>query len=95
MRKFLITTAAIAASAGLGIFVVPANAEAVYDYTGLPFTTVTGAYTTADRVTGSITVSSPLAANLTSFDLDFSTGRVFLFGWRTNYLIFHCWRSSR
>jgi hypothetical protein len=76
MRKFLITTAVIAASAGLGISVVPANADVVYDYTGQPFTQVSGPYTTTDSVTGSITVSSPLAANLTSFDLDFSTGLV-------------------
>jgi len=67
---------ALIAFAGLGIFVVPANADVVYDYTGLPFTTVTGAYTTTDRVTGSITVSSPLAANLTGFRLGGSTGLV-------------------
>ena len=47
----------------LGLFActVPAFSDVMYTYTGPNFTTVYGSYTTSDRVTGSITLASPLA----------------------------------
>src|SRR5439155_18345549 len=35
-----------------------------YTYTGTPFTTVTGAYTTSDKVTGSVELMTPLGPNM-------------------------------
>lgn len=40
-----------------------ATAE-TYTYTGVPYTTVTGGYTTAMRITGSFDTASPLPANM-------------------------------
>src|SRR5947207_9447252 len=35
-----------------------------YTYTGTPFTTVTGPYTTKDKVTGSVELMNPLGPNM-------------------------------
>src|SRR4051812_46238792 len=35
-----------------------------YTYTGTPFSTVSGPYTTSDKVTGFVELASPLAPNL-------------------------------
>jgi hypothetical protein len=48
-------------------FAYPASVQAVpttYRYTGNPFTSVSGVYTTSDFVTAMITLSVPLGANL-------------------------------
>jgi hypothetical protein len=45
-----------------------ASANVILDYTGKNFTSVSGPYTTSERVTGTITLSGPLAANLNFFD---------------------------
>jgi hypothetical protein len=55
---------------GIGVLLLAAlcapgaKATVIYTYTGNDFTTVIGSYTTADFVSGSFTVSSQLAANL-------------------------------
>jgi hypothetical protein len=46
-----------------------ACADVVYDYTGQDFTTVASPYSTADRITGSFTVSTPFPANATNLPL--------------------------
>jgi len=46
-----------------------ARANVIYTYTGNPFTTVQAPYTTADRVTATMTLPNPLAANLSNVDV--------------------------
>lgn len=41
-----------------------AHADTVYTYTGQPFQFVSGPFTTADRITGYVSFSSPLEPNL-------------------------------
>ena len=67
MRKLLWTTSAggavrisILVVACLFLWTTGARAETVYTYTGLDFTSVSGLYTTMDKVTGSFVLSSPL-----------------------------------
>jgi hypothetical protein len=50
----------IAAQLSQPMFATPIT----YTYTGNPFTFVQGAYTTSDKVTGSVTLSSPLVPNM-------------------------------
>jgi hypothetical protein len=47
-----------------------------YTYTGTPFTTVTGPYTTSDKVTGSVELMNPLGPNMS---LTFVTPLAFSF----------------
>ena len=56
LRKFVLL-------AGLAMFTLPMMANTIYTYTGNPFTTVSGAYTTSDFVSGSLTFGSPIGAN--------------------------------
>jgi hypothetical protein len=65
----------------LGSAISTARAAVEYDFIGGNFTFVTGAYTTADRVTGEITLPSPLAPSsnvflgrTNSFSFSFSDG---------------------
>ena len=57
---FALFVAAVVVAAGPGV----ANASAIYDYTGNDFTLVSGPYTTADSIMGSLTLSAPLGDNL-------------------------------
>jgi hypothetical protein len=56
--KLLFLLTSLSASSG-------ALASITYDYTGQDFTFASGAYTTADKITGSITFSSALPDNMT------------------------------
>jgi hypothetical protein len=67
MRKSLWTTftggavrISIVVVACLFLSTTGARADTVYTYTGLDFTSVSGLYTTMDKVTGSFVLSSPL-----------------------------------
>lgn len=66
-----------------------AIAETTYFYTGNPYTTVVDPpYTTADSVTGSITLSSTLGPNLDDFDaLPFMTEIIWNDGDRTFHIL--------
>jgi hypothetical protein len=57
----------IIALACLFLSATGARADTVYTYTGNDFTLVQGPYTTLDSVTGTIVLSAPLPANLSSF----------------------------
>jgi hypothetical protein len=48
--------------------VAPAGAVAIYSYAGPDFTNVTGPYTTAMSLNGTITLSTPIGLNATNFD---------------------------
>jgi hypothetical protein len=51
---------------------VAAKADPVtYVYTGNAFTTVNGPYTTADAITGSVTLDAPLGANLYAYEVPY------------------------
>lgn len=61
MRLSLFAVAAFCVSS------LAARADTVYNYVGQNFTFATVPYTTSDRVTGSFTVATPLAANLSNY----------------------------
>lgn len=48
----------------LAFAIQPARADAVYTYTGKPFTIVSAPYTTTDFVSGQLTLATALAPNL-------------------------------
>ena len=63
LRKILLALTAIAAL----LVAYPASVQAVpttYQYTGHPFTDVSGPYTTSDFVTATLTLAGPLGANM-------------------------------
>jgi len=63
LPKILLALTAVAALS----IACPAPVQAVpttYQYTGNPFTTATGNYTTSDFVSGMLTLAGPLAANM-------------------------------
>lgn len=57
---------AIFAAAALCVSALAAHATTVYTYTGTNYTQADSPYTTNERVTGTITFASPLAAGLNS-----------------------------
>ena len=72
LRKFALV-------AVLAMFTLPIMANTIYTYTGNPFTDVQSPYTTSNFVSGSFTVASPLANNLsaagiTPISLSFTDG---------------------
>ena len=62
------TIAAVASAAIFAGTVPRASAAVEYDYTGTNFTSVSGAYTTADHVSGDIVLDSPLLSSTTTSD---------------------------
>jgi len=72
IRRSLVFTAVTALSVAY-----PALVRATtYDYTGNPFTVVSGVYTTSDFVSGMVTLAGPLAPNM---PLDFVSPTAFSF----------------
>lgn len=54
-----------------------------YSYTGLPYVVATAPYTTAMRITGSITTNTPIPPNTAAFDLSSATSWEFSDGVQT------------
>ncbi|GAA3749975.1 PEP-CTERM sorting domain-containing protein [Terriglobus aquaticus] len=57
---------ALAAAVTLSLIPSLASASTIYNYTGQAYSSATTPYTTSEFVTGSFTVDTPLAANLTN-----------------------------
>jgi PEP-CTERM motif len=72
---------------------LPLMADTVYTYTGNPFSTPEGVYTTSDFVSGSFTLSTPLAPdspyeNITPTSFSFSDGHQTLDESNTTFEVF-------
>lgn len=77
MKTKLLLLLAVAITAAL--ISQPMFANVIYTYNGTPFTTVTGPYTTSDKVTGSLELMSALGPNMsptsvTPLSFSFSDG---------------------
>src|SRR6516162_9209674 len=82
LPKILLALTAVAALS----VAYPASVQAApttYQYTGNPFTTVSGPYTTSDFVSGMVTFAGPLAPNLPPFTPVFPTAFTFSDGVQT------------
>jgi hypothetical protein len=62
MKTKIISLLAVTITAAL--ISQPMLADITYEYTGNPFTSVSGPYSTSDFVTAMVTLGSPLAANM-------------------------------
>ena len=70
MTRMKYATAAVIGLVGCVLSIAAARADVTYSYTGNDFTSATSPYTTSDSVTGSITLTSALADNISSFSFE-------------------------